>query len=138
MNFIHENEVNEITECNLVRDILNPYKRTIILNSHQCPIIHGCMNTQKGRVKFKNFHILLDGRCSSTIIIRRLIKNLYTKIYTVMQWHMQEGNITNNIKVDIYFTLPELSATKIMTWNCHVDESANGRYDMILGINLLK
>ena len=24
-----------------------------------------------------------------------------------------------------------------MTWNCHVDDSAKGRYDMILGRNLL-
>ena len=54
-----------------------------------------------------------------------------------MKWHTQEGNITTNIKVKIYFTLPELNATKIMTWNCHVYESAKGRYDMILGINIL-
>ena len=55
-----------------------------------------------------------------------------------MQWHMQEGNITNNIKVEIYVALPKLSATKIMTWNFRMDESAKGRYDMILGINILK
>ena len=30
------------------------------------------------------------------------------------------------------FTLTELSATKIVTWNCHVDDSAKGRYDTIL------
>ena len=121
MNCIHENEVNKITECNLIHDIINPYKRTIILNSHQSPIIHGYMNTQKGREKFKNFHILLDSRCISTIIMRRLIKKLNTKIDTVMQLHTQEGNITTNIKVKIYFTLPELSGKQIMTWNCHVD-----------------
>ena len=33
-----------------------------------------------------------------------------------MQWNMQAVNITNNIKVKIDFTLPELSATKIVTW----------------------
>ena len=71
------------------------------------------------------------------IIMRMLTKKNHTKIDTVMQWHTQKCNITTNIKVKIYITLPELSATKIMTWNCHVDESAKGRYDMILGINIL-
>ena len=54
-----------------------------------------------------------------------------------MQWHTQEGNITTNLKVKIYLNLPKLRATKIVTWNCHVDESAKGRYDMILGIYIL-
>ena len=49
-----------------------------------------------------------------------------------MQWHMQVGKITTNLNVKIDFTLPELSATKIMTWTCHVDDSANSRYDIIL------
>ena len=50
-----------------------------------------------------------------------------------MQCHTKAGSITTNIKVKRYFTLPELSTTKTVTWNCHVDESAKGRYDMILG-----
>ena len=37
-----------------------------------------------------------------------------------------------NLGVKIDFTLPELSATKIMTWNCHVDDSAKDRYEIIL------
>ena len=41
-------------------------------------------------------------------------------------------------KGNIYFTLPQLSATKILMCNCHVDKSTVGRYDMILGIYLLK
>ena len=55
----------------------------------------------------------------------------------MIQWHTQAGNINNNIKVKIYLTLSELGATKIMTCNCHVDDSAKGRYDIILGIYLL-
>ena len=54
-----------------------------------------------------------------------------------MQWHTQSGSITNNLKVKIYFTLPKLSATKIATWYFHVDDSAKGRYDMILGRDIL-
>ena len=42
------------------------------------------------------------------------------------------------------FTFPGLSSAYVVTWNCHVDESTKGRYDMItrrdiliaLGLNL--
>ena len=50
---------------------------------------------------------------------------------------MQAGSITNNLKVKMDFTLPELSARRILTWNFHLDESAKSRYDMILGRYLL-
>ena len=55
----------------------------------------------------------------------------------MIQRHVQGGRMTENIKVTIYLKLPELSPTKIMAWNCNVDDSAKGRYDMILGIVLL-
>ena len=54
-----------------------------------------------------------------------------------MQCHTQTGNITTNLQVKIYFTLPELSATKIVMWDYHVDESAMSRYKMILGRDIL-
>ena len=50
-----------------------------------------------------------------------------------MQWHRKYGNINTNIKVKVEFTLHKLSATNITVWKLHVDESAQGRYDMILG-----
>ena len=54
-----------------------------------------------------------------------------------MKCHTKVGNITTNIKVKVDFTLPILSATYFVTWNCHVDDSAKVRYDMILGRVLL-
>ena len=54
-----------------------------------------------------------------------------------MKCHAQAGNITTNLKVKIYLTLPGLIVTKIVIWNCHVDDSAKGRYDIILGRHLL-
>ena len=54
-----------------------------------------------------------------------------------MQWHTQAGNVTTNIKVKEYFTLHPFSATNIMTCKSHVDDSAKGRYNMILGRDLL-
>ena len=53
-----------------------------------------------------------------------------------MQWNMQAGKITTNLKVKIDFTLPELSLKEIVMWYFHVDESAKGGYDMILGSDL--
>ena len=53
-----------------------------------------------------------------------------------MQWHTQNGSIKINMKAKIYFTLPELSVTKIVTWIFHVNGSTWVRYDMILGRDL--
>ena len=39
--------------------------------------------------------------------------------------------MTKNINV--YFYPPEFSVIKIRTWKCHVEESSEIRYDMILG-----
>ena len=55
MDFIHENEVNKIAGFYFLHNILNCSKRTKILNRHYSPILHGCMNTQKGRDKCNNF-----------------------------------------------------------------------------------
>ena len=90
------------------------------------------MNNIKGRSKFKNSWILLYIICSSTIIMGRLVEKLIPKKYSEMQWHKQAGNITTSIKVGVHFTLPALSATNVVTWKCHVDDSTKGRCDMIL------
>ena len=74
------------------------------------------MNTRKGKATFKNFRILLDSGCSYTIVIGRLVEKLHPDKYDVMQWNTQSGNITTNVKVKVYFTLPVLSSTNVVTW----------------------
>ena len=54
-----------------------------------------------------------------------------------MQWHVQAGNITDNMKVGVQFTLHALIVTNSVTWKCHVDDAAKGRHCMILGRYLL-
>ena len=54
-----------------------------------------------------------------------------------MKCHTQGVNITTNLKVNVYFTLPELIKMESVTWDFHVDDSAKGRYETILGRDLL-
>ena len=42
-------------------------------------------------------------------------------------------NFTKTFMVKVEFSLPVLSATKIVTWKCHMDDSLSGRYDMVIG-----
>ena len=74
MTRINDNEINKISEYNLLHDIINTPKRAKDLNIHYSPSLHGCMNIRKRRAKFKNFRILLDSRCSSTILMRGQFK----------------------------------------------------------------
>ena len=42
---IHNIEVGNIAECNLLHDIISTPRRTKHLNRHYYPVLHGCMNT---------------------------------------------------------------------------------------------
>ena len=95
------------------------------------------MNNRKGRVKFKSFLILLKGGFVSVVVMVILVEKINPDKDIVMQWHTQVGNITTNLKVKIDFTLPALSATNVVTWKCHVDDSTKGIYGMILGRDIL-
>ena len=55
-----------------------------------------------------------------------------------MKWHTQAVNLTTNMRVKIDSTLPDFSATKYVTQEFSVDNSAKNRYRMILGTDLLK
>ena len=54
-----------------------------------------------------------------------------------MQWHKHDFNMKTNLKVEVDFTLPDLSAVNVVTWKCHVYDSNKGRYDIILVRDLL-
>ena len=96
------------------------------------------MNTGKGGANFKQIRILFYSVCSSTVVIGMLITKLTPKEDSGIQWHTQAGSIATNLKVKIYFILPELSAAKSVMWACHIYESTKGSHDMILGRDLLK
>ena len=50
-----------------------------------------------------------------------------------MKCQIQAGSTTINLKVKIYFTLLELSATIMFSCKFNVNDSNKGIYDMILG-----
>ena len=137
MTPIYNNEVNNIYGCNLLHDIINPPKRAKNVNNHYSPILHRCMNNRKGKARLKTFRVLLESGYSSTIVIGSIVKQISLEEDALMQWNTQPRNVTTNLKVKVYFTLPAFSATNFMTFNFHVDEFSKGGYDMILGQDIL-
>ena len=88
---IHDKEVNKISEYNLPHNIINPLKRAKTVNNHYSPILHGCMNTIKGRAKFKNLLIILETLFISKIEMGNLVKKPYPEKDAMIQWHTQAG-----------------------------------------------
>ena len=52
-------------------------------------------------------------------------------------WENQSGKFMTLKNVNVDFCLTEFSGKQIVTWKFYVDKSTNGRYDMILGRDLL-
>ena len=52
-------------------------------------------------------------------------------------WKTQVEEFTTSKKANVDLCLPEFSATEIVTWKCHVDESTNCIYGMIPGRDLI-
>ena len=95
------------------------------------------MNVRRGQLNFKNFQILLDSICSSTIVMGGLVEKLCLEKDSMMQCHTQARKITTNLKVKVEFNLHALSATHAVMWKFYVGDSAKGRYNMILERDLL-
>ena len=95
------------------------------------------INTHSGRAKFKNFQILMDRGSSSMIVMGKLRSKLKTKEAEKNTWETQSGEFTTSKKVIVDFGILEFSAIKIVTCKFHVYKSTNGRYDMVLGRDLL-
>ena len=56
--------------------------------------------------------------------------------FTTM-WQTQGRNFTTNDMAPVDFYLLVLSATKTVAWKCHLADSIESRYDIILGRDLL-
>ena len=67
-----------------------------------------------------------------------MIKSLKYKPEAPMKWITQVENFTIRATFIVYFSLPQLSPTRSVMWKCHMSDSTEGQYDIIIGINILK
>ena len=54
-NHKHDKDVNDTSKYNLLNYIPNPSKHTKNTRTHYSLILHGCMNTRRGRAKYRTF-----------------------------------------------------------------------------------
>ena len=67
----------------------------------------------------------------------KLMLKIITKEAAKNIWETQYRKFMTSRKANIVFCLPEFSTARIVTFRCHVDESNNSIYYMILGRDLL-
>ena len=80
----------------------------------------------------------MDSGASSSIVLGIHKQKLCYKNTQPVKWSTQGGGFLTTHKTNVELVLPELDATKSMTWNFHMDDSQkNSRYDMIMGRDLL-
>ena len=86
---------------------------------------------------------LLDSGTSSTILLRKHIKNSSPstcKNSKPTTWSTMGGEFITDSTYTVEFALPEFSTDKTITWVVHVDERTDptvSKYDMIIGSDLL-
>ena len=95
------------------------------------------MNTHSGREKPINFRLFLDSGITSTIMMGEITSKIKQKQEAKNTWGTQTWKFTTLRKLNVDLYLPEFSTTKSVTWKCYVDDSAEGRYEMILARKLL-
>ena len=132
-----KNMLNKKMNVTYFQKVLNLTKCTESKNIHYSLILQGCMNTCSGKSRFRKIQILLYSSRRSIIVMNNLISKLKCKDSTTTKWRTQAGNFTTNKMATVDFCLPKFSATKTVTWKCHVDESTEIRYNIILGRDIL-
>jgi hypothetical protein len=85
---------------------------------------------------------LLDTGTTATIILREFVGKGRdrTNIKKRTKWKTLGGTFTTNYESLWDFKLPELSTSKLVTWQAHVDNKASRNeeaYDMIMGMDLM-
>ena len=90
----------------------------------------------------KPIRCLLDTGTTRSIMLGHWLK-LSTKIQKLKKptkWTTLTGILETSKMADISFKIPELSTSKQIAWQCHVDETSNRHevpYDIILGLDFL-
>jgi hypothetical protein len=85
---------------------------------------------------------LLDTGTTSTIILREFVGKgrARTKTKNRTKWKTLGGAFTTNYESLFDFKFPEISTSKVMTWQAHVDDKMSSKeaaYKMIMGMDLM-
>jgi hypothetical protein len=86
---------------------------------------------------------LLDTGTTSTIILREfLVKGIArTNKKKRTKWKTLGGTFTTNYETLLDFKFPEISTSKVVTWQAHVDDNTSSKeaaYGIIMSMNLMK
>jgi hypothetical protein len=96
-------------------------------------------------VEIKNRYgtaVLLYTGTTATIILREFVGKgrAYTNTKKSTKWKTLGGTFTTNYESLLDFKFPELSTSKVVTWQAHVDDKTSSKeaaYDIIMGMYLM-
>ena len=75
----------------------------------------------------------MDSGASSSIVIRKQTQKLRHKKTQSVKWITHSSDFLTTYKTNLELVLPELEATKSVTWRFHVNDLQKiSRYDMII------
>jgi hypothetical protein len=85
---------------------------------------------------------LIDTGTTATIILREFVGKGRARTNTNKRtkWKTLGGTFTTNCESLLDFKLPEISTSKVVTWQAHVDDknsSKEAAHDMIMGMDLM-
>jgi hypothetical protein len=85
---------------------------------------------------------LLDTGTTATIILREFVGKGRARTNTKKRtkWKTLGGTFTTNYESLLDFKFPEISTSKVVTWQAHVDDKTSSKesaYDMIMGMDLM-
>ena len=75
-----------------------------------------------GKVKCLTLRIILDSSANSSIDLGKHTEKLRHKKTQPVKWSTQGSDFLTTYKTNVELVLPELNATKRMTWSFHVDD----------------
>jgi hypothetical protein len=85
---------------------------------------------------------LLDTGTTSTIILRECVGKGRARTNTKKgpKWKTLVGTFTTNYESLLDFKFPEISTSKVVTWQAHVDDKTSSKeaaYHIIMGMDLM-
>jgi predicted aspartyl protease len=157
-NLFHFEQTNEPDKCylknnknNIYYEIAYPFIKRIKLkhDPEAGPEKKPVQYTLDIIVEIKNrdgtvvpIRALLDTGTTSTIILRELLGKGIARTNTKKRtkWKTLGGTFTTNYESVLDFKFPEISTSKVVTWQAHVDYENSSKevaYDMIMGMDLM-